>query len=339
MRQVWIPKIGGPEVLEVREAPDPEPGPGMVRVRVSAAGVNFADVMARMGLYPDAPAYPCVVGYEVAGVVEKWGAGVSGLAEGQRVLAMTRFGGYSDVVCAPHRQVIPIHDGLSFEKAAAIPVTYLTAWMMLVHLGNVRKGDRVLVHAVAGGVGHAATDICRWRGAEVIGTASAGKHDRLRQLGVAHCIDYTTQDFEAEVKRITNGRGVDIALDAVGGKSFRKSYRCLASLGRLFCFGASSMSTGTKRSLLSALWGVVTMPWFLPIPLMNENRGVIGTNMGHLWDCGELLRSMSDEIVSLVRAGTFDPIVDKVFPFDRAGEAHAYIQARKNFGKVLLAPK
>ncbi len=339
MRQVWIPKIGGPEVLEGREAPDPEPGPGQVRVRVSAAGVNFADVMARMGLYPDAPPYPCVVGYEVAGTVEKWGAGVSGIAEGQRVLAMTRFGGYSDAVCIPYRQVIPIHDELTFEKAAALPVTYLTAWMMLVHLGNVRKGDLVLVHAAAGGVGHAATDICRWRGAEVIGTASAGKHEMLRQHGVTHCIDYTTQDFEEEVKRITNGRGVDIALDAVGGKSFRKSYRCLAPLGRLYLFGASSMSTGMKRNLFSVLRGVIGMPWFLPIPLMNQNRGVMGVNMGHLWDCGELLRGMTDEIVALVRAGTFDPIVDKVFPFDRAGEAHAYIQARKNFGKVLLTPR
>src|SRR5207302_1487754 len=140
-----------------------------------------------------------------------------------------------------------------FEKAAAIPVNYLTAWLMLVHLGNVRAGERVLVHAVAGGVGQAALQICKWRGAEVLGTASGGKHARLRELGVAHCIDYTKQDFEAEVARATRGEGVDIVLDAVGGKSFAKSYRCLRSLGRLMMFGASSAATSRTRSIVGAL--------------------------------------------------------------------------------------
>src|SRR5207302_9347120 len=137
------------------------------------------------------------------------------------------FGGYSDVVVVPARQLARIPDGLPFDKAAAIPVNYLTAWLMLVWLGNVRAGDRVLVHAAAGGVGQAALQICRWRGATVIGTASAAKHARLASQGVAHCIDYTRQDFETEVHRITGGAGVDIVLDAVGGRSFAKSYRCL----------------------------------------------------------------------------------------------------------------
>ena len=156
MRQVWIPKTGGPEVLEVREAPDPEPGPGAVRIRVAAAGINFADLLARMGLYPDAPKLPAVVGYEVAGTVDRVGAG-AGLAEGDRVVALTRFGGYSDAVVVPGFQAIALPAAVGFEKAAALPVNYLTAWLMLVHLGNLRAGDRVLVHAAAGGVGQAAT--------------------------------------------------------------------------------------------------------------------------------------------------------------------------------------
>lgn len=338
MRQIWIPRIGGPEVLELREAPDPEPAAGQVRIKVAAAGVNFADVLARMGLYPDAPKLPTVIGYEVAGTVDKLGPGVTAPAVGTRVVTLTRFGGYSDMVCAPADYVIPISDGVSFEKAAAVPVTYLTAWIMLVHLGNVRKGDKVLVHAVAGGVGQAALQICRWRGAEVIGTASGSKHARLKELGVAHCIDYTSQDFEAEVKRITNGRGVEIVLDAVGGESFSKSYRCLASLGRLYLFGASSIATGTTRSIVSALLGLWRMPSFKPIPLMNDNRGVHGVNMGHLWDRGPELKAMLAEIAELVRAGTLDPVVDKTFPFAKAADAHAHIQARGNFGKVLLVP-
>jgi NADPH:quinone reductase-like Zn-dependent oxidoreductase len=229
-------------------------------------------------------------------------------------------------------------DGLSFEKAAAIPVNYLTAWLMLVTLGNVRAGDRVLVHAVAGGVGQAALQICRWKGAEVIGTASAGKHARLRELGVAHCIDYRTQDFLAETKRVTGGRGVDIALDAVGGDSFRKSYRALAPLGRLYVFGASALATGKRRSIVGAVRGMLAMPAFRPIPMMNANRGVQGVNLGHLWKEGARLKEMMGQIMARVADGTFDPVVDRTFPLDQAGDAHAWIQDRRNFGKVLLAP-
>ncbi|HEX8394280.1 MAG TPA: medium chain dehydrogenase/reductase family protein [Longimicrobium sp.] len=338
MRQVWITRAGGPEVLQVREAADPEPGAGEVRIRVAAAGVNFADVLARMGLYPDAPPLPAVVGYEVAGVVDRVGAGVQGVREGDRVGALTRFGGYSDVVCVHAGQATPLPDALSFQAAAAIPVNYLTAWIMLVHLGNVQAGDRVLVHAAAGGVGQAAIQICRWRGAEVIGTASAAKHARLREAGVAHCIDYTTQDFAAEVKRITGGNGVDIALDAVGGESFRKSYQCLAHLGRMYVFGVSSFAPGKKRSIPAALRGLMQMPRFSPIPMMNANRGVHGVNLGHLWHRTDLLSRMQTQIMALVNDGTFTPVVDQTFPLERAGDAHAFLQDRRNFGKVLLTP-
>ena len=342
MKQVWIPRTGGPEVLEVREAPDPEPRAGEVRIKVAAAGVNFADVMARMGLYPDAPKLPCVVGYEVSGTVEKLGPGgpgVSSLAVGTRVLALSRFQGYSSHLCLPVAQVTPIPDKLSFEKAAAIPVNYLTAWLMLVHLGNVKRGERVLVHAAAGGVGQAALQICRWRGAEVIGTASPGKHARLRELGVAHCIDYTKDDFAVAVQKITNGEGVDLVLDAVGGASFKKSYASLAPLGRLFMFGASSFAPGEKRSVIAALSGLLKLPTFKPIPLMNENRGVFGVNLGHLWDRSALLTGMLGEILALVNEGRLDPVVDKTFAFAKAGDAHAYLQSRASFGKVLLTPE
>lgn len=336
MRQVWISRRGGPEVLEVREAPDPEPGADEVRIKVAAAGVNFADVLARMGLYPDAPPLPCVVGYEVAGQIDRVGSAVDTVQPGQRVAAMLRFGGYADRVVVPAAQVQPIGDGLDFAQAAAIPVNYLTAWLMLVELGNVQPGQRVLVHAAAGGVGQAALQICRLRGAEVLATASPGKHERLREAGAAHCIDYTTQDFAAEVQRITAGRGVDLVLDAVGGDSFRASYACLAPLGRLFMFGISSFAPGQRRSIWAALRGLWAMPRFKPIPLMNENRGVMGVNLGHLWDEGPRMLSMLARIVGHVEEGALAPVVDRTFPFERAGEAHAYLQERRNFGKVLL---
>lgn len=338
MRQVWIPRIGGPEVLEVREAPDPTPGPGQVRVRVEAAGVNFADLMARMGLYPDAPPPPAVVGYEVAGTIDAVGDGVDGVAPGQRVVAMTRFGGYSDVVVIPAAQALLLPDALETRAAAGIPVNYLTAWVMLVHLGNVQAGDRVLVHAAAGGVGQAAVQICRWRGAEVIGTASAAKHERLRAAGVAHCIDYRTQDYEQEVKRITGGRGVDIVLDALGGRSFAQGYRCLAPLGRLYMFGASSFVPGPKRSLFALLKGFLALPTFKPLPLMEHNRGVMGVDLGHLWEETPKLLGMMREIIALTEQGKLAPVIDRSFPFAQAADAHRYLQEHKNFGKVLLTP-
>ena len=181
MRAVWITRPGGPGALEVRETADPEPGPGQVRIRVSAAGLNFAEVMAAQGLYPDAPKPPCVVGYEVAGVVDAPGERVQGYAVGQRVLAMTHFGGHADLVCVPADHVLAIPDAMSFEEAAAIPVNYVTAYHMLFRVASVRPGERVLVHMAAGGVGTAVLQLCRTvDDLEVFGTASAAKHDVLR---------------------------------------------------------------------------------------------------------------------------------------------------------------
>ncbi|HXO20612.1 MAG TPA: medium chain dehydrogenase/reductase family protein [Thermoanaerobaculia bacterium] len=338
MRQAWVTRHGGPEVLQVREAPDPPVGEGEVRIRVAAAGVNFADVLARIGLYPDAPKPPCVLGYEVAGEVDAVGPGEDGFRVGDRVLAITHFGGYASTVVEPAMQVVPLPAGLDFPRAAAIPVNYMTAWLMLVRMGNVQAGEQVLVRSAAGGVGQAAVQICRLRGASVIGTASPSKHERLRQSGVAHCLDYRQEDLVAEVRRLTGGRGVDIALDAVGGRSFRDSYRCLAPLGRLMVFGMSSFAPGRRRRLLAILKGLYGTPRFHPMSLINRNRGVFGLNIGHLWQQAGLLRTMLDEIVRLTAAGTFDPVVDRAFPLEGAGDAHAYLQERKNFGKVILTP-
>lgn len=338
MRQVWITAKGAPEVLQVREAVDPQAGPSQLRIRVAYAGVNFADIQARMGQYPDCPPLPCVVGYEVSGVVDQVGAGVQGFSEGDRVMSMTRFGGYSDVVVVQQEWAHRLPDSISLDAAAAVPVNYATAWVMLVRQAALKSDDTVLVHSAGGGVGIAALQICRWRGATAIGTASAGKHARLREMGYAHCIDYTTQDFEHEARMFTNGRGVDIVLDAQGGNSFRKSYRCLAPLGKLFMFGAASFAPGKTMDIFALLKGMIAMPWFHPLPLINRNLGVFGTNMGHLWDEFGRLRPDMEQIVQLVEDGTFAPVVDKVFSFEQTAEAHHYMQDRRNFGKVLLQP-
>jgi NADPH:quinone reductase-like Zn-dependent oxidoreductase len=192
----------------------------------------------------------------------------------------------------------------------------------------------VLVHAAAGGVGMAAIQLCRLAGAEVIGTASASKHAILRDAGVAHAIDYRTRDFETEVLRVTGGRGVDIALDATG--AFRKSYRCLAPLGRLVCFGLSAASAGMKPNRLAALSRVARLPWFHPIALMNANKAVIGVNLGHLWDRIDLLRREMLGVLADCEQGRLRPVVGKTFPLEQASAAHRYIQERQNVGKVVL---
>ena len=336
MRQIWITRVGGPEVLEVREVQDPTPEPGEVRIRVRAAGINFADTLARIGLYPDAPKLPFVPGYEVAGVIDAVGAGVDAKWVGEKVIALTKFKGYADTVCALAVATARMPENLSFAQAASVPVVYLTAWHMLVNLGHLRNGQRVLVHAAAGGVGTAALQICKHFGAQVLGTASPGKHARLKEMGIDYAIDYRSQDFEVEVMRLTNGRGVDIALDAVGGKSFKKSFRTLAPAGRLMMFGASAMSTGLGRNLVAAVGTMMGMPIFLPIPMISNNRGVLGINMGRLWGEVDLLAGYLAEILNLVKEGVFKPIVDLEVPFAEAGKGHERLAARENFGKVVI---
>ncbi len=341
MRAVWIARAGGPEVLQLREAADPEPGPGQVRVRVRAAGVNFADVMARLGLYPDAPKFPCVIGYETAGVVDALGPGVGAPAIGTRVLGLTRFGGYADAVCVPAAQALTMPEGMSFEEGAAIPINYLTAYHMLFRVAALRPGDRVLVHMAAGGVGIAALQLCRTvPDVVVFGTASASKHDAIRAEGCTHPIDYRAADWAEEVRRLTGGRGLDLVLDPLGGADTRKAYRLLRPAGRLVLFGVANMAPGERRSLVAvARNGLLTaLPRFSPMELMNDNRAVAGVNVGHLWGEPEMLGAEMSALLSLYRDGKIRPRIDASFPLSRAAEAHRRLQSRQNVGKVLLVP-
>jgi NADPH:quinone reductase-like Zn-dependent oxidoreductase len=339
VRQVWITRVGPPEVLALREAPDPSPLPGEVQIRVRACGINFADIMARLGLYPDAPKLPAVIGYEVAGDIAAVGTGVT-RAVGEKVFAITRFGGYSDVVCVPQAQAVPLADGMTYEEGAAIPVNYLTAYQMLIQMGALKSGERVLVHSAAGGVGLAALDLCRIHGAQVIGTASASKHGLLRERGATHLIDRNTQDYETEVKRLTSGRGVHIVLDAMGGQHWKKGYRCLAPTGRLVMFGLSNAATRKTRSILSLVKTLVNTPLFsFPPPrLMNDNKALIGVNLGHMWDETELLMGWLHQLLVWRREGRIHPTIGARFPLADAPAAHHYIQDRKNVGKVVLVP-
>jgi NADPH:quinone reductase-like Zn-dependent oxidoreductase len=343
MRAVVLTGTGGPEVLQVQERPDPPVGRGQVRIAVRAAGINFADTMARVGLYPDAPKSPCVLGYEVAGEIETVGEDVSDWSIGDRVAAGTRFGGQAELISVDAAQVLPLPDRLSFEQGAAFPVNYGTAYAALVLMGGMRAGDRVLIHAAGGGVGISATQIARNAGAEIFGTASPGKHDAIRAQGVAHAIDYRSQDFAAEVMRITDGEGVDLIIDALGPTSFRKDYRLLRSGGRLVMYGLSESSNAGGRDLPATLKSLLkmplaTMPWWKSLLLMNENKGVFGLNMLSWWDREGNLDRLTEPLLADLEAGRLEPVVAQAFPFDRAGEAHEFIAQRRNVGKVVLFP-
>jgi NADPH:quinone reductase-like Zn-dependent oxidoreductase len=339
MKAAVIIAAGGPEVLRLLDRPDPEPAAGEIRVRTRFAGVNFADVAARLGIYPDAPKTPSVVGYEISGTIDKLGSGVDAksFAPGDRVLAMTMFGGYAELCCVPADAARRIPDGMSDEEAAALPVNYLTAYHMLKYLTTLGPGDRVLIHAAAGGVGIAAIQLAKSAGAEIFGTASAAKHKFLRGIGVAHCIDYTTSDFKHEVLRLTKREGVDVVLDALGGSALAKSYAVLRAGGRLFTYGFSRAAPGERRALLTVAAEFLRMPTFKPLTLMNDNRAVLGVNMnGVARRRPDLLGRELDALLSLFKAGTIRPRVDRVFPLADAGAAHRFIQERRNVGKVLL---
>jgi NADPH:quinone reductase-like Zn-dependent oxidoreductase len=336
MRQAVIPRYGPPEVFEVREAPDPVPSAGDIRLRVRAAGVNYADILARMGWYPDAPRPPMVVGYEVAGVVESVGTGVTGFAEGDRVFGLTRFGGYSDVVVVPAAQAFRVPGDLSDSECAAIPVSYLTAALALYRMAALNSGETVLIHNAGGGVGIAALQLAHLRRATVIGTASALKHAALRRFGVEHLIDYRHADVADEVLKITRGRGVDVILDPIGGKSIIASYRLLAPLGRLIIIGLSAMVGGEERSLWRTFKAWRATPQFDPVSLINRNRGVFGLHIGHLWDERRQLAPLMSMLLEELSAGRLQPVVARTFPLEQAADAHRFIQSRLNIGKVVL---
>ena len=338
MRAIVTTRNGDVRVMKVETRPDPVPAPGEVLIRVKAAGLNFADILARQGLYPDGPPKPCIMGYEVSGLIEAVGDGVDPGIVGEPVIAMTRFGGQAELVCVPDAQVFEKPPELSFEQGAALPVNYLTAWALIVTMGGLRADESILIHNAGGGVGLAALEIARHIGAKTFGTASAGKHEFLRARGLGHPIDYRDQDWLPVLMDLTEGRGVELIIDPLGGNSWKQSYRALRRTGRMGVFGMSVASASGIKGKLKALKAVVSMPRYNPLGLMNRNKGVFGLNLGHMWGEGEKVASWTREIMRGVQQGWIRPHVDRTFSFAEIADAHRYIEARKNIGKIVLVP-
>lgn len=344
MRAMVVRRHGPPEFLELRQLPDPQPRPGEVLVRVRAIGVNFADLLQRMGLYPGGPKPPFVPGLEIAGVVEKTGEAnrtetSTALRPGDAVAALTQFNAYAEWVTVPAEQAFRLPPGMRFEDAAAIPVNYLTAFHSMFTMGNLQPGDRILIHGAAGGVGLAAVQLARSRGLLIFGTAGPSKQEYLRKAGVDHPIDYEKSDVVQTVRKFAP-EGIEMVLDPIGGKSFSRSYQCLGPTGRLVVFGFSSAAGKSgKRNWMAGLPAVLQTPRFHPLKLMRDNIAVIGVGLGGLRTRPGLLQSEIDEIFRLFAAGKIRPVVGKSFPLAQAAEAHRYLHDRKNIGKVILTIK
>jgi synaptic vesicle membrane protein VAT-1 len=339
MRAIWTTGTNGPGSLEVRETEDPEPAPGQVRIRVRAAGLCFAEVMAAQGLYPGTPKFPAVLGYEAAGVIDKVGGGVDERRVGMRVVALANFGGHSDVVCVPEGQALAIPPGKGFDEAAAIPVNYLTAYHILFRTAHVQPGERVLVHMAAGGLGTAALQLCRAIGnVETFGTASAAKHQAIKEEGCTHPIDYHATDYAREIRRLTDGEGVDVVLDPLGGADSRKGLKLLRPGGRLVAYGFANMMRGTRRNPARALVQAASMPLLTPLQLMNANKTVSGVHIGRLVTQPDLLMQELTEVLARWAAGTITPRIDASYPFAKAADAHRRILSHGNTGKIVLTP-
>jgi NADPH:quinone reductase-like Zn-dependent oxidoreductase len=341
MRQIVVTRHGGTDVLKVQEKPEPRPGPGEVVVSVRAAGLNFADILARKGLpigYPDAPKTPCVLGFEVSGVIRETGKDVDGSMIGREVLAFTRFGGQSEAVRVAVDQVFDKPKSLSFEEAAAIPFNYVTAYVLIVVMGSLRKEESVLIHNVGGGVGLAALDVAKHIGAKTYGTASTWKHPYLKERGLDYAIDYRTQDWLTVLNELTDGRGVELVIDPIGGKHWKKSYRALTATGRLGMFGISSASGGGLGGKLRLHKVVIQSPWFYSLTLINRNKGIFGLNLPPMWHGKGKVGDWMRAILAGVESGWVRPRLDRTFSFNQVSEAHAYLESRKNIGKVVLVP-
>ncbi len=341
MKQIVNIADGGTEVLKIQESTKPTPQSSEILIRIRAAGLNFADIQARKGQYADAPSKPCVMGYEVSGTVDEVGEGVDKEWKGRPVVAMTRFKGQAEYVVVSTDQVFEKPDLLTFEEAAAIPVNYLTAYVLTEVMGGLKSYESILVHNAGGGVGLAAVDISRHIGAKIFGTASSHKHEILKSRGIDEVVDYNNHDWLDWIRSKTNQQGVELVIDPLGGRHWKKSYRALRATGRLGMFGVSSASkrnTGRWKAKWDLLKTVLKMPFFHPIPLTNKNNGVFGVNLGHLWHETGKARQWINTIKEGIDDGWVRPRVDQTFPFSKVQEAHRYIEDRRNIGKVVLIP-
>jgi len=333
MKAVIVTKYGDPDKMEIQDVSMPTPGPSEICIKVSKAGINFADILSRMGLYPGAPKPPFTPGMEVSGTIHELGPDVEGFEVGDRVVGSGTNGSYAEYTVSNCKGVFKIPKDVSFEVAASFPAVYLTSYLMIIHPGDLQPGESILIHGAAGGVGLASIELAKIAGAKTIfGTCSPSKHEFIQERGV---LPVDKDNFLAEIMQWTDDKGVDLVLDPIGGEHLMQSYRCLGSGGRVCSFGISDMAPGKKRSHWHRIKSWLSFPKFDPLKMMTSNRGVFGIHLGR-WKNWEHLDKARKDLMGWISEGKISPHVDKVFPSEKVSDAHHYIQDRKNIGKVLL---
>lgn len=326
-QSVLISRFGGPELLEIQETQNPVLLDDGFLITVKACGVNFADIMMRMGLYPEAPKRPFTPGYEFSGIITQKGAKAAGFEVGDRVFGMVAFGAQSSQLSVLANQIRKLPDHLSFAEGAAIPVTFLTAWVCLHEMARVRPGDRVLIQGAAGGVGLAAVQMAKLAGAVVTGqVGSAEKFEIVRTFGADTATTY--EDF-------CSGP-FEIILDSQSGASVAKNMAHLAPLGRVIAFGVSSAAEGSSRSLLTLAKWFLNTPRFSPIQLAMKNAGIFGLNMLPLQHSPELMSRAFDGVYALFDQKKLRVHVHATFALTEVAKAHQLLQSRKTSGKIVL---
>ncbi|MGB5273174.1 MAG: zinc-binding dehydrogenase [Flavobacteriaceae bacterium] len=337
MKAAYLIKYGPAEsAFEIREVPRPEPTPSEVLIKVTAFGLNFADVMARLGLYKGAPPLPALLGYDVVGRIESCGASVKGLKVGDRVTALTRFGGYAEyaVTEADAAQIIP--DNISAGVAVSLATQYCTAYYLSHQMANLQENDKVLIHAAAGGVGTALTQMALHKKCIVFGTCGSQKKiDYLMKNGVQHPINYRKLDFEQEVRSLVGPTGLDVVFDPVGGISAKKGYRLLGAGGRLLCFGVSSMNQ--TKTIFGKLKVLAQFGIYHPLQFLSQSKGIIGVNMLTLAASHpEKISKAMKAVVQLTQEGVLKPHVGGEYPISTLAEAHAFLESRESMGKIVV---
>ncbi len=337
MKAIFLKKYGTPsEAFEIRDTPTPTPKADEILIKVHYSGINFADIMARLKLYEDAPPLPAIVGYDVSGIVEAIGSDVKNFKVGQRVAALTRFGGYAEYTVAKEFAATLIPDNIALELAPAFATQASTAVYCAMDSTTLYKGDKVLIHAAAGGVGSVLVQIAKHRGCEVFATVSSSKIDFAKNLGADHVIDYTKEKFEDRIKQIAP-KGIDVVFDSIGGQTFKKSYKLLRPTGKMICYGAAENLAAVKNKLmlipLAAGFG-----FFSPIPMLMQSKALIMINMLRVADLKpHVFSEVFARTMDLANQGIIKPHLDKVFPVSEVAAAHEYVEGRKSVGKVVLA--
>nr|XP_057917890.1 synaptic vesicle membrane protein VAT-1 homolog [Doryrhamphus excisus] len=338
-RALVLTGYGGYDKVKLQVKPHKEPPlqPQEVLVRVMACGLNFAELMGRQGLYEPLPSPPVTLGMEASGVIQAVGADVEDRKVGDRVIVLSRSGMWQETVVVPASRAFPMPESMSFEEGAAIPINYMTAYMMLFEMANLKPGKSVLIHMAAGGVGIAATQLCQTvPDVTVFGTASASKHDIIAQVGVTHPIDYRTKDYVEEIGKISPS-GVDIVLDPLGGADTQKGFNMLKPLGSLIVFGAANCVTGQKKSLLAIVKTWYNQLSINALKLMPTNKAVCGFHLSYVDDAH--IQDAMAALLELYRQGKIKPRIDSCYHFEEVTDAMRRMHERQNIGKVILLPQ